>query len=233
MDFLLASLMLIVSLVILNYLLINYSKNNYHKYLNVDTNTKKIVSKSTNSDLTLDDKIHITYNGLIFKPILLIKSYLSALKTPISKKTNLLIDKISYTYTSLISKINTLNSGDTKITKKQVFNNQKIVDEKIKTDDNQFDDNIITQRESTKEEIFAEQEETKFNKFINYEKIEDELISRMDKESRDQKFMTALELGDIYGKMNNREEQKEMYLWVLENSNNKSKDMARDRIIAL
>ena len=233
MDFLLASLLLIVSLVILNYLLINYSKNNYHKYLEADTNTKKIVTKNTDFNLTLDDKIHVTYNGLIFKPVTLIKSYLSSLKTPISKKTNLLIDKISHSYSTFITKIGTLNSNDAKVVKKHSFSSQEIDDDELKNLNNQFDDKSITQRKVSKEEVLAEQEEIKLNKSVNYEKIEDELISRMDKESRDQKFMTALELGDIYGKMNNREEQMEMYLWVLENSTNKSKNMARDRIIAL
>lgn len=234
MDFLLASLLLIVSLVILNYLLINYSRNNYYKYLNSDTNTTKIITKNSDSHLELEDKIYITCNGLLSKPLALIKSRITNFRTPLSKKINLFLDKIAYSYNFSINKIDSITNSQKQQSSKAATatatDHQSEFDEIL--DDNQ-QENTITHHEQTEEEILTEKQQNKSENLINYEKIENELITRMDKESRDQKFMTALELGDIYGKMGNREEQKEMYLWVLENSADKSKDMARDRIIAL
>ena len=149
-----------------------------------------------------------------------------------SKKINLFLDKIANSYNFSINKIDSITNSQKQQNSKTgtATNHQSEFDEI--PDDNQHE-NTITHHEQTEEEILTEKQQNKSENLINYEKIENELIVRMDKESRDQKFMTALELGDIYGKMGNREEQKEMYLWVLENSADKSKDMARDRIIAL
>lgn len=62
---------------------------------------------------------------------------------------------------------------------------------------------------------------------------ENQLIEAMQKATRSDKLYIALELGDLYGIMHQPEDQHELYLWVLENSEGQIKQAAKDRIIAL
>jgi hypothetical protein len=101
---------------------------------------------------------------------------------------------------------------------------------------NMFTDRNVNLREnfiknlnihSNQENQINEEEEMEF-----YQRKEEKLIGLISK-GGENKFLYSLELGDLYGKIGNYEEQKELYLWVMEKAMGKEKELATQRIIAM
>lgn len=66
-----------------------------------------------------------------------------------------------------------------------------------------------------------------------FKKIESRLISKMEREKGKSKFLTALELGDLYGKAGSGDEQRELYRWAMEKGDEEIRKAASFRLIGM